>query len=404
MSGIMATPVAPAPVAPAAPPTPAETVIDQRLRQARRHVRGIDLAAGLLWLTIGLLAYLLVFALLDHWVVTGGLGLLGRFLASLVLLAGAGVYVVRAVVPAVVYSIHPLFAAQALERSRPGVKNSLINFLLLREHRHEMQPVVYDTVQRRAAADVAGVEVETAIERAHVFRLGYVLAGMLALCCLYFVLSPKSLVTSAARVLWPFGRIPAPTRVTIGEIEPGNATAYLGDTVTVTAVARGLRDDEPVTLYFSTADGQLVDQAVPMILPNRDYRHRADLPPGGRGFQQDGAYFLAAGDFRSERFHVNVQTAPAIVVDRVVLEYPGYTGLAPRTLRRQGDLQALEGTRATVYAEANHPIRRAEIDLGSSGKHGIGMKADDRTAVGAFTLRLDPNDPTRPQHDNYQLR
>ncbi len=404
MSSIMAPPSVPAPGAPLAPPSQAEAVIEQRLRQARRQVKGVDVAAALLRLAVGTLLFLLAFAVLDHWLVTGGLGVLGRTLAAMVFFAGAGVYVAREILPSCVFRIHPLFAAQALERGRPGVKNSLINFLLLREHRQEMRPVVYDAVQRRAAADLAGIEVEAAVDRAHVFRLGYVLAGALAVCCLYFVLSPKSPFTSAARLLWPFGRIPAPTRVTVDEITPGNAVVYLDDAMTVTGVVRGLRDGEPVTLFFSTTDGQLINEAIPMSLPTGEYRHRADLPPGGRGFQQSGTYILAAGDFRSEPFRVDVQTAPAIVVDRVVLEYPGYTGLAPRTLRRQGDLRAIEGTRATIHAEANQPIRRAEIDLGSDGKHAVGMKVNDRTASGLFTLRLDPNDPTRPQHDSYQLR
>jgi hypothetical protein len=404
MSSSLATPPAAATGAPEAPPSRAETVIEQHLRQARRQVKGVDLAAGLLRLTIGILLFLLAFAILDHWLVTGGLGILGRVLAALVLFAVAGAYVAREILPAIRFRIHPLFAAQALERGRPGVKNSLINFLLLREHRQQMRPAVYDAVQRRAAADVTEIEVEAAVDRAHVFRLGYVLAGVLALCCLYFVASPKSLFTSAARLLWPFGGIPAPTRVTISEITPGNATVYLGDPLTVTGVVSGLRDEEPVTLFFSTTDGQLVDQAVPMTLPAGDYRHRAELPPGARGFQQDATYILAAGDFRSRPFHIEVQTAPAIVVDRVVLEYPAYTGLAPRTLRRQGDLQALEGTRATIYAEANQPIRRAEINLGADGKRSIGMKVDDRKAAGNFTLRLATSDATRPEFDTYQLR
>ncbi|MDZ7616988.1 MAG: hypothetical protein U1E05_08290, partial [Patescibacteria group bacterium] len=404
MSVSVAPPPGPAPSAPMAPPNQAEVVIDQRLSQARRHVKGVDLAAALLRLAAGTLLFLLAFAVLDHWLVTGGLGVLGRTLAALVFFAGFGVYAAREILPSCLYRIHPLFAAQALERGRPGVKNSLINFLMLKEHRDEVRPVVYDAVQRRAAADLSGIEVETAIGRAHVFRLGYVLAGALALFCLYFVLSPKSPFTSAARLLWPIGRIPAPTRVTIAEITPGNAVVYLGDAMTVTGVVRGLRDGEPVTLLFGTADGQLVNQATPMVLPTGDFRHRAQLPPGGRGFQQSGTYVLTAGDFRSEPFQVDVQTAPAMVVDRVVLEYPGYTGLAPRTLRRQGDLQALEGTRATIHAEANQPIRRAEIDLGSEGKHAVGMKVSDRLATGAFTLRLDPTDPARPQHESYQLR
>ena len=404
MSSSVATPTAPDGGAPEAPPSQAEVVIQRQLQQARRHVKGVDLAAGLLRLTIGVLLFLLVFAIVDHWLVTGGLGILSRMLAALLFVAGAGVYMAREILPACRFRIHPLFAAQALERGRPGVKNSLINFLLLREHRQQMRPAVYDAVQRRAAADVAQIEVEAAVDRAHVFRLGYMLAGVLALCCVYFVASPKSPFTSAARLLWPFGGIAAPTRVTIAEITPGNATVYLGDPLTVTGVVSGLRDDEPVTLFFSTTDGQVVDQAVPMVLQDGDYRHRANLPPGAHGLQQDATYVLAAGDFRSDLFHIAVQTAPAIVVDRVVLQYPAYTGLSPRTLRRQGDLQAIEGTRATIYAEANQPIRRAEIDLGADGKHAIGMKVDDRKASGAFTLRFANSDASRPEFDTYQLR
>ena len=97
-----------------------------------------------------------------------------------------------------------------------------------------------------------------------------------------------------------------------------------------------------------------------------------------------------------------MQTAPAIVVDSVTYRYPPYTGLADRTVERQGDLRAIEGTEVTLHATANTEIKpgSAEIDLGCTGRRGLRMTTDGRTATGHFTLRLMPDDPSRPQYDS----
>ena len=77
-----------------------------------------------------------------------------------------------------------------------------------------------------------------------------------------------------------------------------------------------------------------------------------------------------------------------------------------RRVERQGDLRAIEGTEVTLHATANTEIKpdTAEIDLGCTGRRGVRMTADGRTAVGQFTLRLNPDDPSRGQYDSYQLR
>ena len=68
-----------------------EAIVEQRVGQARRQVRWVDLLGGLLTLGVGLLAYMLAAAVLDHWVVRGGLGPLER-LALFTVLVGAGGY------------------------------------------------------------------------------------------------------------------------------------------------------------------------------------------------------------------------------------------------------------------------------------------------------------------------
>jgi hypothetical protein len=401
------------------PPLPAEpqpekpsyeAFIEQRLRQTRRQVKGVDLAAGLVLLAVGTLAYLLAAVVIDHWVISGGLGFWGRLLLLLGLLAGAGYYFGRYILMSVIRRINPIFAAHTIEQSRPSLKNSLINFLLLRGHRREVPQPVYQAIEHRAAADLSQIEIEAAVDRTHVIRLGYVLAGMVAVCCLYLVLSPKSLFNSAARVLWPWSGIPAPTRVTIGveDVKPGDAVAFHGEFVTVSAKVRGVRGDA-VELYYSTADGQNVDQRITMVRPEDGYRHeyRCRLPLEQQGLQQDVSYYLTAGDCRTRQFRIDVQTAPTILVDSIEYDYPDYTGLSDRVVKQQGDVRAIEGTRLTIRAAANRTIDKrkgAKIDLGCDGLREVDMQPAGKTATGSFTLRLDPNNPTRPEHDCYQLR
>ncbi len=399
------TPVTPdAPVVP--PPTEREVVIDRRLRQTQRQVKGVDIAAGLIALAIGVLAYLLTAAVIDHWLIVGGLGFWGRFWLWAALVVVAVAYFARRVMPPLVHRINPLFAAATIEKSQPSLKNSLINFLLLRGHRREVAVPVYQAIENRAATDLSGVEIEVAVDRSRVIRRGIVLAGVLAVFCLYLVLSPKNPLRSAARVLLPWASIEAPTRVTIRDVQPGDTSVFHGDSVTVSAEVAGLRQDEPVVLMYSTADGQLIDQGIRMTPLDDGLRYQCQLPPGNVGVQQDYQYYLAAGDCRTRVYHVEAQIAPSIVVDSVSYHYPAYTGLADQMVLTQGDLRAIEGTEVTIHATANTEIKpgAAEIDLGCTGRPGLRMSVDGRAATGQFTLRLDPADPSRGEYNSYQLR
>ncbi len=381
-----------------------EAFIEERLLDTQRQVKGVDIADGLITLAIGALAYLLLVAMIDHWLVSGGLGFWGRFFLLLGLLAGGSYYFYLRVLPPLIRRINPVFAAHTIERGRPSLKNSLINFLLIRSQRKEMPKVIYHALQRRAAVDLTTVPPETTVDRGHVMRLAYVLIGTLAIFCLYLALSPKSPLTSAFRVIWPWGAIDAPTRVVIKDVKPGDTMAYHGEQVAVSAEVKGLRTGEPITLIYNTADGQTIDQAVPMTRPEGRYRYECKLPPGNIGFQQDYEYCLVAGDCRTGTFEIKVQIAPTITVDRVEYDYPAYTGLARSVDERQGDVRAIEGTKVTVHASANQQIKRAEIDLDCDGVHGLKMYTDGNKATGGFDLGFDPEIPSRPAHECYQLR
>ena len=108
--------------------------IESQLRKTRSHVRSVDLAAVLILLLAGSLAFFLSAAVIDHWLVTGGLGFWGRLLLLGSYVVAAGYFVIRQLVPLLIKRINPLYAAYTIERSRPSLQNGLVNFLLFREN------------------------------------------------------------------------------------------------------------------------------------------------------------------------------------------------------------------------------------------------------------------------------
>lgn len=385
------------------PPSRAqEDFVVDRIDRTGSEVRLVEVFAGLLTWLAATLGYLLTVVICDHWLVAGGLSAATRGLALLGLVIGSLWYGYRRIAPWMSRRINPVYAAQAIEQSRPGLKNSLINYLLLRGERSEMPAAVYQALEERAATDLTHVPAEGAVDRSHLVRVGYVLLAVVVVCCLYKLLSPKDPLASVGRMLAPWSGWTVPTRVGIAEIEPGATRAFHDDFVEVSAVVRGVRGGEPVTLYYSTTDGQTVDQPVPMELPAGSYRYRASLPAGTKGLQQSVDYYLVAGDARSRTFRVDVETAPALLVQQVDYDYPAYTNVPDRSVQKQGDLRAIQGTQVTLTAVANRDIAKADLDFDCDGTTDLRMKVQGRQAIASFAMQMGKDG--RPEHASYQLR
>ncbi|MFM2095432.1 MAG: hypothetical protein RIS70_2556, partial [Planctomycetota bacterium] len=136
-------------------------------------------------------------------------------------------------------------------------------------------------------------------------------------------------------------------------------------------------------------------------------------------------YHLEAGDARSPDFLIDLLPAPTIDVERIEYEFPEYTAKPRSTLANQGDIQALEGTRVTIFAKANQPLRSATIEFDPSSRTAktsemrsnseasregrstqrstVNMRIDDRTASCSFDLKLD-SERRKPFASTYQLR
>ena len=365
----------------------------------RRRVRTVDLAFGLTTFAAAMLAYLFVFTQVDHWVVSGGLGFWGRFFfgpsCSRPAVTTWSATSRRFSVP------HQSRLRRLRHRARVAKLQEQPDQFPLppprrrRSAKDDLARRVYQGLEYQAAAGLSRVSAETAVDRSHLVRVGYILAGVVAICCFYLAISPKSLLASFGRVLWPWASIPAPTWVTIDAVEPGDTAAYQGDTIVVSAEVHRLKANEAVHLVYRSADGQSVGQ-VPMSVPEHDYRYQAELPPGRLGLQQDLVYWLSAGDCTTRRFHVEVQTPLAIVVDRVEYKYPAYTGLPPRTVLREGISGRSKGRRRRSTRPPATRSRRLMSSWTGKAVRSVRMDSSGPAAAGRLTLKLNPEDPKQP--------
>ena len=388
-------------------PVPCEQFIHEQVSRTRRTLKIVDLATSLIVLVAGLLGLLLLVAMADHWVVPGGLGMEIRFAVFFLALAASLWYGWKHLWPHLVYRVNPVYAAQTIERSSPSLKNSLLNLLLFGQQRETIPEAVYHTLEHQAAERLKRVTVENAVDRSRLIHIGYLFAALVVLIALYKILSPKDPFVSARRIVMPWAEIAAPSRVSIENVDPGTDTVTRGEVVTISAMIRGLEEDEDAQLRFTTDDRQAVDQSLTMH--SSDGLHfqcqLTDHSASSRstGVQGNLHYRIVAGDGHSKSFFLTVVEAPALTVKQVEYDYPEYTGYADQIITDDGHIRAIEGTKITLHARANGSIAEAYVDFEADGRRDLAMEHQDDTAKAMFALALRPDRRT-PKHTCYALR
>ena len=381
-----------------------ERFIHKQLNRTRSQLKMLELISSLLIMGTGLLTALLLLAIIDHWILP--LGWLTRIVAWTLLVAGTVYATTRLIGPLLFRSITTTYAARSIEKQSPSLKNSLINFLLLRSQPQSLRRGMMSALGNQAATDLTLPHVDTDIDRSKLIKVGYLFVAILACCALYKMLSPKDPFQSFQRVMVPWAKIDHPTRVLIHDVQPGNLDqVYHGKTVDVSALVQGIDSDEPVTLVYTSLDGQIVDRRIPMQQSEQTMRFEAKLPAGESGIQQDLEYYLEAGDSRSPTYQVTVIPAPVIWITRVQYDYPKYTNIPPQTVTRQGDLEAIEGTQVTLFAETNQPIEHASVIFATKQNPDaklLPMTAQQQAAEIPFLLQMN-EDRSASEYHSYRL-
>ncbi|QDU74675.1 hypothetical protein Pan97_16880 [Bremerella volcania] len=344
---------------------PAQSVgtdsIRRKINRTRRSVKLAELVAGILLFAAGSLLFLLTLAVIDHWIV--GLNFAARLMAFLVYVVAAVGFLWIYVAPLLIHSINPLYAAKMIEQGQPKLKNSLLNFLFLSKNHQGTHKAILDAVETQAASDISSLSLEHLVDYTKAIRIGYVLAGLAVLFGLYTMLSPKNPLQTAARIAMPWNDIARPSRVKIVDVQPGDVSIYQGQEVEVVVKLYDASEGDRLEVIYSTKDGQIVDQAIPLQPGKEGFDYRATLSTSDSGIQQDLTYRIEAGDAATRDFEVTTLEAPSIDVASVRYDFPSYTQEASWEQQGDGHIRALEGTMVTIRAVSNRPIQKAYIEF-----------------------------------------
>ncbi len=387
------------------PSTQLDRYISQQMQKTGAQVRLFDLFTACLTAVSGLFAALFLLAIIDAWVFE--LGTVGRWGSFIAVIGGTSYYVARHILPLVLRRINPVYSAKVVEQSQPSLKNNLINYVLLRKQRERVPRPIIEAVGHRAAHGISGIPVENTVDKSQTIHMAIVLTVLVVVFGAYKIVSPKDPFRSFARVLAPGYKMSRPSRVLISNVQPKDTNVYFGQSLEVSAQISGQVLDRQVKLVYSTDDGQIVDGEIPMERKNSTGVFAAELKTSSTGIEQGLTYRLVAGDGRTDDYRVTVKSAPTLTVDSIHYQPPAYTGLDPHESANP-DIEAIEGTRITIDAEANTDIKTAYVELlqpdSDRAVSTVSMNVQPpNRAVGEFVLHLD-SIRERQKYSHYQLR
>ena len=336
-----------------------EEFIQHQLQRARNRIQATDVLGALVVAGLILVGYVLLFTLLDHWVVDGGFNAGTRAVMLLTVLVGCLALIYRFVFRRLNSSVNPLFAARMLDDSIKSSRGSLLALVDLRNSKQPATVAVRRTLETRAASGLNQLELDEVIDRTWLIRGSLALFLVTLLTCLYAVFSPKSI--SLLRPLSLAG-VTVATRTQLDSIEPGSTTVTAGSWLDFRVDVSGDIPDQ-VQLFYSTEDRRFVDE--PLTLQPTDDEHRFEASLAGeqnRGLRQNLTYFVRAGDASSQVFTITVVQPPAATLNSVTYQYPGYMQL-PEHSSTDAAIRTWEDTVISLQATSNVPLRDAVLQL-----------------------------------------
>jgi len=384
--------------------------ISFQLQKTQTGIRSTDIFTAVCGAAVFVISYLLVFVVLDHWVVTGGFGNAMRAVLLVGLLVGTLAWIGWKVVWPCFRRVNSLYAAKALEEASPELKSTLLNYVDLRSAQREVAPAIIGSMEKRAAVTLSHAEVDDAIDRSTLLRLSYALLAAVVLFSVYSVVSPKKVWPSIVRIFAPSSEVSVSTQTAFLSVDPGDTQVLAREFLTVTTDLSGEVPEE-VTLFFTTADQQFVDEAVPMREVEAGLKRYQCILKGdrGEGLLQGFTYRIAAGDASTQTYHVTVAQPPSATVNEVRYSFPDYMELPPD--RAVGsNIDTWEGTKIEISASANMVVNSAKLQFSDEPEfparcEEIRMKvADDGTSLSALWQPIIREDGTHPKFYRVQCR
>ncbi len=370
-------------------PSPAskyETFVEEQLARARNRIRLLDLAAAGLGFLIVTLGYGLLMVVLDRLLE----------LPSLVRQAAFGLYLVGAVVyvgftlgRVLLRRINPLYAAQQVEHILPDAKNSVVNYLDLREQ--DLPAAIRGAVSHRAAKDLARADLDQAISTRRTGWLGGIVGGLCLGLAILFFLGPPQFFSLLRRAFAPFTETTIATRTQLGIMQPegGNCTVAVGRAVPVLVsvfghIPESNRSDSLRLLYRH----QPTDPYTERPLERGDSRNEWGTVVPAAEVQNGFWYKVVGGDAETPEYRVQVRSNPLVETIEVKYHFRPYLN-RPDLTTNEPNLEALRGTEVTLTARTNRDIREGHLEFVGEARPLVAEKVAEDAHALRFKFTLD---------------
>lgn len=389
-----------------------DEVLLRAVEEARAALWRSELSRALLKGVVAAVVGLIAWFVLDQWIWSPGR--FGRLVAFSAAVAACGWWAWTQLIPLTRGRIRADYAAYSLEADLPELQHSLTSYISLRGDGDAggLRGAVLRSMANRAAGQIKRNRLEIPSEATGTFRWWMLFAASLAAIAAYGLLSPKSTLSSAQRLLLPFAKVEPPTRVTIRDVAPGDCQTLTQRPLEITARVNGLATrDEPQVLF-----GLGFRQREPMRFDDSTGLHRATIV-----VTQSTQYRVVGGDAGVGPFEIVAIDVPVASIDAVEIIPPRYTGSPPRT-STGGAIQAEENSRVTIASQLNRPMVRARLEFnpppdassseapaaprGLAAAGGVDMQiaADGLSASATFPLRLPRAKNGLVAIDSYRVR
>ena len=362
----------PAVVDPPKPASKSEEFVEKQIESARKRIRSLDWFSTGLVLLIGGLVSVLAVLLIDRyvempswtpWVALGGY-----------------LFVAAGFVYGLLYrpsrrQINPYYAARSVEMSIADAKNSVINYVDLKDDA-KIPGSVKASIGARAAKDLKHVDLNRVLQKKQILWLAGA-AGILFLASLVVAFLP-------------------PTRTTLALVAPekGNTEVTQGEELAIRVQLKGRipektdPDAPKLRLWYNPDDpGSFEERPLEKVDNGDGKKNVFGVTIPAKQVRNGFRWKVVAGKVQTDEYEVKLRIIPQFTGWEVKYQYPEYLGRKNETTN-DPNIVGYYGTTITLTAFANRPVKSATIEIDGQLETIAGQVLEDNPEAVRFVFNM----------------
>ena len=249
--------------------------------------------------------------------------------------------------------------ARFVEQAKPELKNNLINSVLLSRDTDQVSPDLVQRAIHETVRQVRRVNLNSSMSMRTLGRWILAAAVALLLLAVFLTFQYEAFARGLAGTLKPTSYVPHVNKIEMLNLQPGDATVFAGQPVTVVLAVRN--DDAAQLPAEVLIEGR---QNKPMMAGDRFSTFTCPLGRIDESFR----YAVRAGQNRwpADRPYYTVTVLYRVKVEGLDLRhsYPPYTHLKHKDIvNADGTIEAPRGTRTQVTVRLDRPVPTMVLDI-----------------------------------------